>query len=164
MRIINKFRFLFLAIVLSLIINSCTKLPKETHDGKNTCGFLVDSKKFIASGSPASDIYSTYQRSTHWLTVLGDKAGTQDGIYISYSAFDLTLGKFNIDKPTKWATYTENGITFVANSGFLEITFIDSINKPNVLSGKFEFETENSDHVIRKITQGRFDLELTIYP
>jgi hypothetical protein len=139
----------------------CKKLPNETHEGKDTFGFLVNGKKFISAGLNGQELICSYQKSLKQLRVQGNKRNTQNGIYINYSDIELGLGKFDITT-LNWADYTEDGVTYHCYKGFLELTFLDTLSSPHILSGRFEFDAKNQNDE-KNITKGRFDLVLSLY-
>lgn len=164
---------LFAALTCLLCASSCketepkvwTELPPITERGANTMGCLVDGKLWAASKLPSSTIFhailATYKFYKEDSVALEFYAKGKEGSM----AFYLENPKIGANKTYVGCSFNINSTCFVKaeNVTGLYITKLDIEN--NILSGRFAFDVpcqEDATEILH-ITEGRFDLYLSVY-
>lgn len=164
---------LSMTLVCLLCASSCkeneekvwTELPPATQTGENTMGCLVDGKLWATSKLPSSTIFhamlATYKFYREDSVALEFYAKGKEGSI----AFYLENPKIGANKTYVGCSFNINSTCFVKadNVPGLYITKLDTEN--NILSGRFAFDVpcnEDATKVLH-ITEGRFDLYLSVY-
>lgn len=170
--------FAFLLLILTSSSN-CKKgglfgdkLPAATQEGKNTCGFLVNGKVWLAvrGGFDYVSCYydETYNGGTFNIHGVKYEAGSNS----KHTSFGI--GGFNIKSAgvyklnvnaDKVASFTTSDPfcmyqwydTIPNHNAFLNITKLDKINR--IVSGTFEFTLKRDGFGTILVTQGRFDMK-----
>ncbi len=168
----RKILFWFLLLFMAI---ACTKLPKETQEGKETFGCLVDGKKFIVKSNDGKDLQSlvaSYDQINHGIRIWANlyhgavASGDKEEIFFLFNNYKLEIGRRQIDNFNTITTYLYDvdGKTelYDKTSGYIEITHVDTVSTPKSIAGTFQFEAK-STAATREITKGRFDLMLRIY-
>ncbi len=172
-----------LMISLATVSVSCTKdnhneFPAATQEGKNTFGAYIDGKPFIAGSTLFGTIYPVNALYCSDATILYNKGFFSiGGIDARYSvvgiAGNIGINKLNVFGTGEYplvdrAGYSTNfnldgifyyneksGKTYLAESGNLTITKLDTINR--IVSGRFHFAAKDSLGTKVQITGGIFD-------
>ncbi|MFT3845054.1 MAG: hypothetical protein QM725_08380 [Lacibacter sp.] len=169
-----------LSILFLLIVTTGTnckktlfgeKLPPATQEGKNTCGFLVNGKVWVARGDNGYPNLSCsydetymggafningyrYEDGTNSFTsfVVGSDSINSSGL------FKLNQRAGRIGKYSNYITlcgYQWND-TIPNHNAFVNITKLDKVKR--IISGTFEFALTKSGCEPVRITKGRFDM------
>jgi hypothetical protein len=154
------------------IIDTTEKLPPATQEGKNTCGFLLNSKVWIPKGNNGRKNLSWYydpglnNGSFNLTGYRYEKAGDSNftDFVLSLNNFKVGNYKLNIDS-SKGAEYG-NSInycfyrwrdTIINHNSFVNITKFDTQNR--IIAGTFEYTLYKPGCDTVRITQGRFDVK-----
>ncbi|MEI8273841.1 MAG: hypothetical protein WCG08_14595 [Paludibacter sp.] len=174
----KAFQYLFV-----LILSSCTScnepdptvLPAETQSGKNTFGCYVNNKLFVGGFANLMSPYpfdAWYSKSSNNVTILVDGVINNDfkrgscSIYLS-ATFLKTDSTIQVEKAYCYNINDLYPYYITKNSGEIYFTKLDTINK--IMSGRFQFTAKSADWNQKNVdndsivvTNGRFDLKLTI--
>ena len=169
-------RLLLLSLAPLLLANQCQKddfdtLPRETREGKNTFGCLINGEVFVKGNAPwmHSRISAGYSRTQEilslgaWLTPNG---------YMRLDIKNPLIGELNIAYLCSYCSTDSNDDNVLCfggkNIGNVAITCFDTIGL--VVSGRFSFEGQYRDLNYMPIgdstitvTEGRFDIKLEVY-
>src|SRR5687768_16795308 len=169
---------LFILAGLFLLVTSCRKekLPKLTHEGKNTFGCKVNGKNWVPRGgggllNPLDALSGGFYRNIN--TIYIDALDNEEEIEIylrdvfntgEYALNFTTVPRPDNLYPKNYGLYTVSKnnatisyITTAAHTGKVNILNRDTINK--IVSGTFEFTAVNNNGGTVKITEGRFDIK-----
>ena len=150
--------------------NPIDLLPPATQIGANTFGCLVDGEAFTPDGRPLSLINQyTYSNNGYYFSVSGSKSGNGFFKSISLATEELELGLvegniYNLTEIRKnnayatyyfYSTHKIQGSTSEEYKGEMIITRFNE----NVISGTFWFDVMDTDGVVHKIREGRFDIK-----
>ncbi|MEQ1796502.1 MAG: hypothetical protein ABL872_01050 [Lacibacter sp.] len=167
---------LFLLIITSS--SNCKKtlfgenLPAATQEGKNTCGFLVNGKVWVASKNGFDELSSyydpTFNGGTFHISAKKYNGGSSSDFtsfaVASYNISGTGYYKLNIN-PDAVGIFS-NSInycflnwddTIPNHNAFLNISKFDLQN--GIISGTFEFALTKTGCETVRITQGRFDMK-----
>jgi hypothetical protein len=171
-----------LFILLLTLLNSCSsdddnnqqnpvlQLPTATQTGANTFGALLDGKPFIPSGgiNPLDCVYQLIN-GERFFNVQGNKEDSNFNLLrlsLSTNAKELEQGQtyqlIENEEGNVFARFSFNtNATFTSqsNSGTLTITKLDLDNQ--IVSGTFSFDIIDFEGNLRKIRDGRFDMQFT---
>lgn len=145
-------------------VKKWTELPPETQTGTNTIGCLVDGKLWATSKLPGSfkfpamsAKYIVYGNSIHLTFYAEGKEGL-----IGFTLENPQLGENEVKINCLFKFKPECGSMVVTNTG-LYITKMDKEKK--VLSGRFAFDVpcQEEENSILHITEGRFDLRMSVF-
>lgn len=175
MKHISIFSLLFLLIVTTG--SNCKKnifgekLPAATQEGKNTCGFLVNGKVWVASNNGFDELSSyydpTYNGGTFHISAKKYNEGSNSDftsfVVASYNISGTGYYKLNLN-PDAIGIFS-NSINYCIrdwddtipnHNAFLKIAKFDLQN--GIISGTFEFALAKPGCETVRITQGRFDM------
>jgi hypothetical protein len=147
--------------------NPIDLLPPATQIGANTFGCLVDGEAFTPDNRPLS-LQSQYTISSlsYKFSVSANRRYEDKHISIALATEELALQEatYNLLNPIsgnayggyyKNSTHQVEGITSENYTGEMTITRFDD----EVISGTFWFNVKDTDGVIHKIREGRFDVK-----
>ncbi len=170
-----------LVLIFLLIITSslnCKKslfgenLPAATQEGKNTCGFLVNGKVWVASRSGFDELSFYYDPNYMNGEISLNAKKYDNGSNTNFTSFVIAknnitttgLYKLNVD-PNAIAKFakSENNCfyhwtdTLSNHNAYLNVTKFDKLN--HIIAGTFEFALTTAGCETVRITQGRFDMK-----
>ena len=185
----NLIIFVLFALVLNLSSCEPVGLPDITETGENTFGMKVDGKDWIASSSIGINysppilsvqyysisrglVISSYNewRNESVTFYIPNVVGVGDYFFTcGYSLPDMSdADSTNNYCRTRFIKYNNddspenNFVLYDKNESNMRITKFDTINK--IISGTFSVNLYNSYGEKIEITDGRFEVELQIYP
>lgn len=169
----------FIVLVLSSF-SSCEKedfsvLPAETQSGKNTFGCYLNGEMYFGGYYPVTGAHALsaeYMRYTKKLIINSYGKINEKAAGIFYFEIDSPLENKQLLINLGYYLPENSNLSFfqysVVNNGEIYLTRLDTVNK--TLSGRFRFTGKSSDASFNfdgndsiNITEGRFDLKLTIY-
>jgi hypothetical protein len=181
----NKFKhILFVFVAIVLMAASCKKeveeidlLPPATQSGKNTFGCLVDDKAFLPKGRafnplPHQGFDLEVPTGDRWLCKIFGLRNVSEGLFevrLHTDSLLLEEGKtYNLASGKGEVTGIYNRYTFsssddlyntdgIAHTGQLHVTRFD--RDARIISGTFWYDAVNSEGVVVKIREGRFDFK-----
>jgi hypothetical protein len=167
----------FLQILLLFTLSACdgceeelTTLPPETQTGANTFGCYVNGELFVNDGTAPwmnKPVDAEYHRISTGI-VLHSYSPT------GYIYLVVEKSQPNVPMPISLAYYIPNGQRDCdyyggENIGEIMVTKLDTVNR--IISGRFQFPCycldrfliANSNDTIINITEGRFDIKMSIF-
>jgi hypothetical protein len=174
---------LFVFVAIALMAASCKKeveeidlLPPATQSGKNTFGCLVDGKAFLPKGRafnplPHQGFDLEVPTGDRWLCKIFGLRDVSEGLFRVMvhtdsllleegKAYSLSSGKGKVTgiyvhyKGFTANSYSTDG---AAHTGQLHVTRFD--REARIISGTFWYDAVNSEGVVVKIREGRFDFK-----
>jgi uncharacterized protein YaiE (UPF0345 family) len=142
--------------------NPIDQLPEATQTGENTFGCLINGEPFAISNT--NDLVAIFQQGQLQFGANSEQNNKVISLNLSIidpleENFNYTLGENFYN--TGYSSITDSLICIYGFNDSIEgnISFskIDNINY--IVSGTFEFTTDNDDCEIVNITNGRFDLQ-----
>ncbi|WP_127845447.1 hypothetical protein [Psychroflexus aestuariivivens] len=150
--------------------NPINQLPEATQTGENTFGCLLDGEAFIPGGgtNPLDFVYQ-FVDGGYYFQLQGRKRNDDFNLI----SINLITRAKEIEEGETYLLLEEalgnasgifgfnGGLSFtsIQNSGQLTITHLDMNNQ--IVSGTFWFDVIDHDGNLRKIREGRFDMEFT---
>lgn len=169
MRVITQ-KMILLALLPFAAVSCGDDLPRETNEGSNTFGMLVDGEKWespILGYNPTA----TYYPDSKDLIIYAKNKYDEEGITIIINNIDKS-GKHSISYKSLLPIFTDstrlsNGDDLLTSYVLLsesesEINFtrMDTIN--NVVAATFYMKLVNRTGEIISISSGRFDIDLSV--
>ncbi len=173
---------LILLLVLTATISCCNKdddnpppdpvgqLPPATQTGAGTFGCLLDGEVFLPGNVPNKlDCVYQFVNGGYYFSLQGSKRDSNNNvILIGLSTKNMEINasttymlKENIDQ-SAYGTYffnTDFNYTNQIETGELKITKLDFDN--HIVAGTFWFDVKDSNGIVHKIRDGRFDVRFT---
>lgn len=170
----NKISFIALAICMAFLSLSCQKekLPKLTHEGKNTFGCKINGKNWVPKGgggllNPIDALRGGfwYNKNTIYIWTNNDSERVELYVKNVFSTGEYGLNTKTLPMPDNlypdsyglYSNGNDNYVTTSAHTGKVTISNRDTVN--SIVSGTFEFTAVNSAGKTVKITDGRFDIK-----
>jgi hypothetical protein len=159
---LNKISVL-LAFTITLLFYNCDvlndnndtpQLPEATQSGKNTFGFKVNGEIVnVTNTSKQTAIFQQgqLQFGTGGIYIL---LGDPLEVYTNYNISDSVIARYFVNENPNLGCHYNFDDTY---QGFIRFSKIDRINY--IISGTFEFSTNNDDCEDIKITEGVFDMK-----
>ena len=143
------------------------KLPPATQTGKNKFGCLIDGKAFTPDNAPNStNCFYQLVNGEYYFNVSAARDNINSGligIALKTEKKQIEEGStYNLVEPTANNVYGLFSYGFLyytsqINTGTLTITKLSN----QIVSGTFSYDVADSNGVIHKIREGRFDFQYT---
>tara|TARA_R110002012_G_scaffold70712_1_gene181892 strand:+ start:16626 stop:17183 length:558 start_codon:yes stop_codon:yes gene_type:complete len=146
------------------------QLPPATQTGAQTFGCLLDGEVFLSGNTPNNlDCVYQFTNGAYYFSLQGNKRDSNNNlIRISLNTKRLEIHQNdtyilleNIDE-NAYGSYFYNADFYYTNqtqTGELKITKLDYGN--HIVAGTFWFDIKDSNGVVHKIREGRFDVRFT---
>jgi len=170
--VITKVKIVLFTLFGFAFIASCDDdLPKETQDGRNTFGMLVNGEKWETSTIGSNNLNAFYYPYSNSLLIKAKHDNRNEDMTIAST--DITkigeyIIRYKIDDPldvdsTRLLINGDYRNSFILKdqlASSIVLTKFDTINK--IISGTFTLNLINKSEESLVITEGRFDIDLII--